>query len=107
MAFGLNEAQAPQQRKKRPDIAISGLKALPEEERPRERMLRDGIDALSVAELIAIVLGSGTRGKSVLNGVETNLNQGDIVHIPATLPHQLLLPKGGTFLYFVIKVKEK
>ena len=47
------------------------------------------------------------RGKSVLNGVETNLNQGDIVHIPATVPHQLLLPEGGTFLYFVIKVKER
>ena len=48
-----------------------------------------------------------TRGKSVLNGVETTLNQGDIVHIPATVPHQLLLPQGETFLYFVIKVKEK
>src|ERR1700730_12461269 len=47
------------------------------------------------------------RGKSVVNGVETTLNQGDIVHIPATVPHQLLLPGGGTFLYFVIKVKEK
>jgi mannose-6-phosphate isomerase-like protein (cupin superfamily) len=47
------------------------------------------------------------RGKSVLNGVEIALNQGDIVHIPATVPHQLLLPEGGTFLYFVIKVKEK
>ena len=47
------------------------------------------------------------RGKSVLNGFETTLNQGDIVHIPATVPHQLLLPEGGTFLYFVIKVKEK
>jgi mannose-6-phosphate isomerase-like protein (cupin superfamily) len=47
------------------------------------------------------------RGKSVLNGVETKLNQGDIVHIPATVPHQLLLREGGTFLYFVIKVKEK
>src|SRR3984885_10838297 len=43
-------------------------------------------------------------GRSVLNGVETTLNQGDIVHIPATVPHQLLLPEGGTFLYFVIKV---
>jgi mannose-6-phosphate isomerase-like protein (cupin superfamily) len=47
------------------------------------------------------------RGKSVLNGFETALNQGDIVHIPATVPHQLLLPAGETFLYFVIKVKEK
>jgi mannose-6-phosphate isomerase-like protein (cupin superfamily) len=47
------------------------------------------------------------RGKSVLNGVETTLNQGDIVHIPAAVPHQLLLPEGESFLYFVIKVKEK
>jgi DNA repair protein RadC len=44
-----------------------GIKALPEEERPRERMVRDGIDALSLSELIAIVLGSGTHGKSVLD----------------------------------------
>lgn len=44
-----------------------GIKALPEEERPRERMVRDGIDALSLSELIAIVLGSGTQGKSVLD----------------------------------------
>src|SRR5271156_5075127 len=43
-----------------------GLKSLPAEERPRERLLRDGIDALSLSELIAIVLGSGTQGKSVL-----------------------------------------
>lgn len=45
----------------------SSLKSLPLEERPRERMLRDGIDALSLAELIAIVLGSGLHGKSVLD----------------------------------------
>jgi mannose-6-phosphate isomerase-like protein (cupin superfamily) len=47
------------------------------------------------------------RGKSVLNGTRTTLNQGDIVHIPATVPHQLLVPRDGTFIYFVIKVKEK
>ncbi len=47
------------------------------------------------------------RGKSVVNGAETALNQGDIVHIPATVPHQLLLPQSGTFLYFVIKIKER
>jgi DNA repair protein RadC len=44
-----------------------GLKSLPLEARPRERMLNDGVNALSIAELIAIVLGSGTQGKSVLN----------------------------------------
>jgi mannose-6-phosphate isomerase-like protein (cupin superfamily) len=47
------------------------------------------------------------RGQSVLNAAATTLKQGDIVHIPATVPHQLLLPEGGPFIYFVIKVKEK
>jgi mannose-6-phosphate isomerase-like protein (cupin superfamily) len=47
------------------------------------------------------------RGGSVQNGSSTILNQGDIVHIPATLPHQLLVSDGGAFVYFVIKVKEK
>ena len=46
--------------------SLKGIKSLPLEERPRERMLRDGADALSLPELIAIVLGSGTSGKSVL-----------------------------------------
>ncbi len=46
---------------------LCGMKALPAEERPRERLLRDGVDALSLSELIAIVLGSGTHGKSVLD----------------------------------------
>jgi len=47
--------------------SCSRLKSLPMNERPRERLERDGIDALSHAELIAIVLGSGTLGKSVLD----------------------------------------
>jgi DNA repair protein RadC len=40
-------------------------KALPETERPRERLARLGPDVLSHVELIAVLLGSGTKGKSV------------------------------------------
>ncbi len=47
------------------------------------------------------------RGASVQNGDRTSLSEGDIVHIPAAVPHQLLLADGSTFIYFVIKVKEK
>jgi mannose-6-phosphate isomerase-like protein (cupin superfamily) len=47
------------------------------------------------------------RGTAVQGGTKTNLNQGDVVHIPATVPHQLLVVDGVTFVYFVIKVKEK
>lgn len=43
------------------------LRQLPLELRPRERLERQGVDSLSVAELLAIVLGSGTQGKSVLH----------------------------------------
>ena len=47
------------------------------------------------------------RGSAVEKGEQTALNLGDVVHIPAGVPHQLLVPKGDTFIYFVIKVKEK
>jgi mannose-6-phosphate isomerase-like protein (cupin superfamily) len=47
------------------------------------------------------------RGTSVQNGTKTALSQGDVVHIPANTPHQMLVPKGSTFIYFVVKVKEK
>ncbi len=46
---------------------MNPLRALPIAERPRERLMRDGVEALSIPELIAIVLGSGTQGKSVLD----------------------------------------
>lgn len=39
---------------------------LPREDRPRERLLRLGAKALSSVELLAIILGEGTRGKSAL-----------------------------------------
>lgn len=43
------------------------MRELPQELRPRERLERQGTQALSVAELLAIILGSGTRGNSVLD----------------------------------------
>ena len=46
------------------------------------------------------------RGTAVADGKKTPLGPGDVVHIPAGTPHQLLVPKGKELLYFVIKVKE-
>jgi mannose-6-phosphate isomerase-like protein (cupin superfamily) len=46
------------------------------------------------------------RGDSVQDGKEARLKKGDIVHIPANIPHQLVLAKGGTFQYFIVKVQE-
>ena len=42
------------------------LKSLPLNDRPRERLARLGPDSLSTVELLAILLGSGLQGKSVL-----------------------------------------
>lgn len=45
---------------------MSLAKQFPISELPRERLMRDGVDALSLQELVAILLGTGTQGKSVL-----------------------------------------
>lgn len=46
------------------------LREVPEEERPRERMLRQGAASLSNAELLAILLRTGTYEESVLRVAE-------------------------------------
>ncbi len=43
------------------------IKEWPEEERPRERCLSRGAAALSTTELIAILLRTGTKGKTALD----------------------------------------
>ena len=43
------------------------IRELPRSDRPRERLLDLGAHALATAELLAIVLGTGGRGRSVLN----------------------------------------
>lgn len=43
------------------------IAALPAAERPRERFARHGPTSLSTAELLAIVIGSGTRGASAVD----------------------------------------
>jgi len=42
------------------------VRDLPLSDRPRERLQRLGAEALSTAELLAIIMGSGTHGDSVL-----------------------------------------
>ncbi|MGA8028823.1 MAG: hypothetical protein WB992_16895 [Bryobacteraceae bacterium] len=44
------------------------------------------------------------RGTSIDGGDRRQIAAGDIIHIPAGTPHQLLIGKGKTFTYFVVKV---
>ncbi len=48
------------------------IKDVPLDERPRERLIRDGKESLSNTELLSIILKNGTRGKSVTE-LSTNL----------------------------------
>jgi len=46
---------------------LSGIKSWPTGDRPREKLFRQGAHKLSSSELLAIILGSGTRGLSALD----------------------------------------
>ena len=43
------------------------ISSWPEGERPREKLIRHGVEALSDAELVAVFLRTGVRGKSALD----------------------------------------
>ena len=47
-----------------------------------------------------------TLGSSVKGGSRQELKAGDIVHIPAGMPHQMVLADGDTVTYFVVKAEE-
>ena len=49
---------------------------LPAEDRPRERLVRHGASALSNRELLALLVGSGSRSASVLDVAEKLLGSG-------------------------------
>lgn len=61
---------------------INGIRSWAEEDRPREKLILKGSGALSDAELLAILIGSGTRGesavdvcKAILKNSHNNLNE--------------------------------
>ena len=68
------------------------IKQLPESERPRERLLKQGSDALSLTELLAIILGSGTQGKSVIHLAQEVLST--FPNLQETSIQELLALKG-------------
>lgn len=47
------------------------------------------------------------RGTSIQGGERHALAKGTVIHIPAGVPHQVLIEKGKPFTYFVVKVIEQ
>ena len=45
------------------------------------------------------------RGKSIKGGISKKMAAGDVIHVPAKIPHQMLVPK--TLTFEVVKVDTK
>ena len=59
------EATAPSPEAREP--VTGGVRALAASDRPRERLLREGAEALSDADLLAVILRSGLPGRNVMD----------------------------------------
>jgi DNA repair protein RadC len=69
---------------------IHRLRDLPPEERPRERLARRGASGLSAAELIGLVWGSGTAGRSALDvAADALAASGSLSRLAAASPPEL------------------
>jgi mannose-6-phosphate isomerase-like protein (cupin superfamily) len=47
------------------------------------------------------------RGTAVTGGESHRVSVGDVVHIPANTPHQMLIDAGHQVTYFVVKVESR
>jgi len=72
------------------------IKELPQNERPREKMMSCGISYLSNSELIAILLRTGTKNKSALGLAEEilSMENNGILFLSECAPEQLAAIKG-------------
>ncbi len=71
------------------------MKSLPPNERPRERLLASGADALTARELIALVLRNGTTGKSALEiADELMVEYGSAQTLATARPEELATRSG-------------
>jgi len=63
-------------------MGYKSIKDWPEVERPRERLLREGANSLSTAQLLAIILRTGGKGRSALDlAIEVLDTFGDLTKI--------------------------
>lgn len=57
-------------------------------------------------EASRVIAPGETRGRSITGGTSQKLRAGDIVHIPAGTPHQVLLNGDETITSLIMKVEE-
>ncbi|MXV50438.1 hypothetical protein GS399_05585 [Pedobacter sp. HMF7647] len=74
----------------------SGIKSWPVSERPREKLVQHGPENLSDAELLAILIGSGTPGRTVVDLAQQMMSsvQGDLKRLAGLTSDELCRFKG-------------
>ncbi len=71
------------------------IKQLPELDRPRERLLKLGVDSLSDSELLAIILRTGSQGKNAVDLARELINHfGNLSKLSESHIEELLQFKG-------------
>ncbi|MBE5971921.1 MAG: JAB domain-containing protein [Lachnoclostridium sp.] len=65
------------------------MKTLPQSERPYEKAVEYGVESLSDAELLAVILRTGTKDKSARDLAEEILKLGNPSGLPGLLHHSL------------------
>src|SRR4030043_415711 len=77
------------------DFTSLTIHDLPVSERPRERLQRLGVEALSAQEILALLLGRGIAGESVMVTAQRLLSQfGNLKGIAAASVEQLSQVRG-------------
>lgn len=76
--------------------AVGGIAGIPKEERPREKFAKGGPASLSDAELLAILLRTGTRGKSAIRmGKDLLEAQGSLIGLSRCSVAELMQSTSG------------
>ena len=72
------------------------IRQLPEDERPREKLLKDGSDKLSTAEVLAILVGSGGAKRSALDIAAEilSLDRRCVAYLGECRPEEIMSVKG-------------
>lgn len=72
------------------------IRKLPQDERPREKLLREGKEKLSTAEILSIIIGSGTKEKSALEiaGEIITMDSRGIAFLGECRPEEIMSVKG-------------
>ncbi len=71
-----------------------GIEDIPKQDRPRERMMRYGGKSLSTVELVALIIGSGGRGETVMDLSKRLLSRHSVKDLAGKKPSYFLTIPG-------------